>query len=177
MVFHQTKTLGACLFLAVLCDCFVSSPVLSATRGILVKTQTSSGSSRQIKLYSGYHALVVGCGAYRAGWPILPHPVDDAREVAATLKQLDWEVELLEDPGWDRLDLALNRLIVGPGRAKDKALLFWFSGHGHTLEEADGTKLGYIVPVDAPMPAEDEIGFMRRARSKPWPNASGPNMC
>jgi uncharacterized caspase-like protein len=163
MVFHQTKTLGACLFLAVLCVCFVSSPVLSATRGILVKTQTSSGSSRQIKLYSGYHALVVGCGAYRAGWPILPHPVDDAREVAATLKQLDWEVELLEDPGWDRLDLALNRLIVGPGRAKDKALLFWFSGHGHTLEEADGTKLGYIVPVDAPMPAEDEIGFMRRA--------------
>jgi hypothetical protein len=163
MVFHQTKTLGACLFLAVLCICFVTSPAFAASRGILVKTHTSSGASRQLKLYSGYHALVVGCGAYRAGWPKLPHPVADAREVAATLKQLDWEVELLEDPGWDRLDTALNRLIAGPGRAKDKAVLFWFSGHGHTLEEADGTKLGYIVPVDAPRPSQDEIGFMRRA--------------
>jgi hypothetical protein len=163
MVIHRIKILGACLFIAVLCVCFVSSPAFAASRGILVKTQTSSGSSRQIKLYSGYHALVVGCGDYRAGWPRLPHPVDDAREVAATLKQLDWEVELLEDPGWDRLDTALSRLITGPGRSKDKAVLFWFSGHGHTLEEADGTKLGYIVPVDAPMPAQDEIGFMRRA--------------
>jgi len=163
MVIHRIKTLGACLFLAVLCICFVTSPAFAASRGILVKTQTSSGASQQIKLYSGYHALVVGCGDYSAGWPKLPHPVDDAREVAATLKQLDWEVELLEDPGWDRLDTALSRLITGPGRSKDKAVLFWFSGHGHTLEEADGTKLGYIIPVDAPRPSRDEIGFMRRA--------------
>ena len=163
MVFHRTKTLGAYLLLISIGIYFITSPALAASRGILVKTQTSSGTARQIKLYSGYHALVVGCGNYRAGWPRLPHPVADAREVAATLKSLDWTVELLEDPGWDRLDMALNQLITGPGRSKDKAVLFWFSGHGHTLEEADGTKLGYIVPVDAPMPKKDEIGFMRRA--------------
>jgi hypothetical protein len=163
MIFHRMKTLGAYLFLISTAICFIAAPAFTASRGILVKTLTTAGSARQIKLYSGYHALVVGCGDYRAGWPQLPHPVADAREVAATLKQLDWEVELLEDPGWDRLDTALNRLITGPGRVKDKAVLFWFSGHGHTLEEADGTKLGYIVPVDAPMPAKDEIGFMRRA--------------
>ncbi|MGD2184477.1 MAG: DUF1566 domain-containing protein [Desulfobacterales bacterium] len=163
MIFRQPKTLGACLFLIAIGIYLITSPAFAATRGILVKTQTSSGSPRHIKLYSGYHALVVGCGNYRAGWPRLPHPVADAREVAATLKSMDWKVELLEDPGWDRLDTALNRLIAGPGRSKDKALLFWFSGHGHTLEEADGTKLGYIVPVDAPLPSKDEIGFMRRA--------------
>jgi hypothetical protein len=31
-----------------------------------------------------------------------------------------------------------------------------FSGHGHTLMEADGLKLGYLVPVDAPDPETDE---------------------
>jgi len=167
MVIHRIKILCAYLLLIsigiYLLSPFSSSAAFAASRGIVVRTQTSSGSTLQIKLYTGYHALVVGCGDYRAGWPKLPNPVDDAREVALTLKKMNWQVELLEDPVWDRLDAALNRLITGPGRAKDKAVLFWFSGHGHTLEEADGTKLGYIVPVDAPQPAQDETGFMRRA--------------
>jgi hypothetical protein len=164
MVFQRIKALDVYfLFLIAAGICFVSSPVFAASRGILIKAKNSAGFPRQIQLYCDYHALVVGCADYRAGWPRLPHPVDDAREVAATLKQLDWEVELLENPGWDQLDRALNRLITVAGRSREKAVLFWFSGHGHTLEEADGTKLGYIVPVDAPRPVQDEIGFMRRA--------------
>ena len=165
MVFQRIKALDVFLLILIAAGiCFVSSPpVFAASRGILIKAKNSAGSSRQIQLYSDYHALVVGCGDYRGGWPRLPHPVDDAREVAATLKQLDWEVELLENPGWDQLDRALTGLITGAGRSSDNAVLLWFSGHGHTLEEADGTKLGYIVPVDAPRPVQDEIGFMRRA--------------
>jgi hypothetical protein len=129
----------------------------------MVQTKTSNGAAKKISLYSGYYALVVGCADYTEGWPRLPNPVDDAKEVAVTLEQMGWQVDLLENPDWDRLDMALNQIIAGPGKVKDKAVLFWFSGHGHTLEEADGTKLGYIVPVDAPRPAIDEIGFMRRA--------------
>ena len=163
MVIRRIKILCAYLLFIAVGIYILSFPALAVSRGILIKAQTSSGSPRQIKLYSGYHALVVGCGDYRAGWPKLPNPVNDAREVAFTLKKMNWQVELLEDPVWDRLDAALNRLITGPGRARDRAVLFWFSGHGHTLEEADGTKLGYIVPVDAPRPAQDETGFMRRA--------------
>ena len=162
-MFKQTMVSGVCLFLIVLNYWFVSLPVYATSRGILVKAKTSSGSPQHIPLYSGYHALIVGCSDYRAGWPRLPNPVADAREVATTLKQMDWQVDLLEDPDWERLDVALNLLITGPGRVKDKGVLFWFSGHGHTLEEADGTKLGYIVPVDAPRPTQDETGFMRRA--------------
>jgi hypothetical protein len=163
MIARRIKYPGACLFWIVF-GCFLFSvPVCAATRGIVVQTQTSPGSPQQIRLYSGYHALVVGCSNYRAGWPRLPHPVDDAREVAITLKNMGWEVELLEDPDWDNLDASLSRLITGPGKVRDKGILFWFSGHGHTLEEADGTKLGYIIPVDAPRPNRDETRFMRRA--------------
>ncbi len=48
---------------------------------------------------------------------------------------------------------------------KDIPILFWYSGHGQTLEEADGTQLGYLVPVDAPDPDRDLFGFMNTAVS------------
>jgi uncharacterized caspase-like protein len=128
-----------------------------------VPAKVAEGQTKRIQLYSGYYALIVGCGDYRKGWPPLPNPVKDAREVASTLKEMGWEVDLLEDPDAERLMDALTRLVAGPGQEKDKGVLFWFSGHGETLEEADGTKLGYIVPVDAPDPKRDETGFVRKA--------------
>lgn len=131
--------------------------------GVQVKARTADGGTKVLPLYSGYHALVVGCGAYREGWPRLPNPAQDAREVSEMLEQMGWDVDLLLDPDWASLRKALNSLITGPGRDKDKAVLVWFSGHGHTLAEADGSRLGYIVPVDAPDPDRDEIGFMERA--------------
>ena len=135
------------------------------TRGLSVKAHTRTGETRDILLYSGYYALVVGCGDYHAGWPRLPNPVKDACEVALVLKKLGCKVNLLKDPDWLSLRRALNKLIIGPGRDPDKAILFWFSGHGHTLKEAGGRELGYIVPVDAPNPDRDEIGFMEHAIS------------
>lgn len=136
-----------------------------ASRGIKVVATTSNGSQKEVSLYSGYHALVVGCGNYLRGWPKLPNPVKDAREVAQTLEEMGWQVDLLEDPDWSTLRTALNRLIIGPGRDQEQAILIWYSGHGHTLAEIGGTKLGYIVPVDAPNPDQDELGFMEHAIS------------
>ena len=137
----------------------------AAQRGVTVKTRDVDGSTNEISLYSGYHALVIGCGDYRNGWPKLPNPVKDAREIAGELKTSGWAVDLLEDPDWAKLRRALNSLITGPGREENKAILIWFSGHGHTLSELGGTKLGYIVPVDAPRPDQDELGFMEKAVS------------
>lgn len=54
-------------------------------------------------------------------------------------------------------------MVTGPGRNKGHAIFIWFSGHGHTLEEADGTKLGYLVPVDAPDPDRD-LHFTKTGR-------------
>ncbi|MBW2248245.1 MAG: PEGA domain-containing protein [Deltaproteobacteria bacterium] len=125
----------------------------------------TSGTVKEIKLYSGYHALVVGCSDYRSGWPRLPNPVKDAKEVASMLKRLGWYVDILEDPDGKLLKRELNKLVTGPGKNREKGILVWFSGHGQTIEEADGTKLGYLVPVDAPDPDKDLLGFMERAVS------------
>ncbi len=133
--------------------------------GIQVETRTIEGETKILPLYSGYHALVVGCGGYNKGWPRLPNPLQDARDIAEMFEQLGWDVNLLLDPDWASLRKALNSLITGPGRDKDKAILVWFSGHGHTLAEADGSDLGYIVPIDAPDPDRDEMGFMEHAIS------------
>jgi hypothetical protein len=142
-----------------------ASGALGAGGSYSVVAQSASGGQREIELYTGYHALVVGCGDYRGGWPRLPNPVTDARQVAAMLKNLGWTVEVLEEPDGRTLRREMNRLITGVGRQKDKAILFWFSGHGFTLEEADGTKLGYLVPVDSPLPEQNPLGFMESAVS------------
>ena len=97
--------------------------------------------------------------------PKLPNPVKDAREVATTLKKMGWKVDVLENPEGKLFRRKLHQLIVGPGRDKDKAILLWFSGHGYTFKEADGLSLGYLVPIDAPDPEKDEIGFMEKAVS------------
>ncbi len=163
MDIKRIKILTISLFILTLSFGPLSSSAHAVSRGITVKAKTSSGTVKEIPLYSGYYALVIGCGNYQKGWPKLPNPVKDAREVSQMLKDMGWTVDLLEDPDWEQLDIALNTLITGPGRIKDQATLVWFSGHGHTLGEADGTQLGYIVPVDAPRPGQDEMGFMRKA--------------
>ena len=66
--------------------------------GILVKARSLDGSTKEIRLYSGCHALVVGCSNYTKGWPMLPNAGKDAREVSEVLKEMGWEVTLLEDP-------------------------------------------------------------------------------
>ncbi len=164
---HQRMTsLGVCLlFLLLVCISCSSLPEQPASRDITVKTRTNSGGSEQIRLYSEYYALVVGCGQYTNGWSPLPNPVKDAREVAALLKGMGWRVDVLMDPQGAKLRRELNRLVTDVGRKKDKAILVWFSGHGQTIEEADGTKLGYLVPVDAPDPDKDLLGFMEKAIS------------
>lgn len=138
--------------------------IWTASAGAEVTVTTRTGGQIQAaKLYSAYYALVIGCSEYTNGWPPLPNALKDARQVAAALDRLGWQTELLANPTWSQLRRALNRLVTGPGRDPDRAILVWYSGHGHTLDEADGTALGYIVPVDAPRPGKDEFGFVDRA--------------
>lgn len=132
----------------------------TASRGFGEKTKVSSDVLKGIRIYSGYYALVVGCGNYTNGWPKLPNAVKDASEVADLLRGMGWEVTLLKNPGGVSLRKALNYMTYGPGRDPERAILFWFSGHGHTEQKADGYRLGYIVPVDAPDPKKDPGKFI-----------------
>ena len=131
-----------------------------------MKARANDGSTREIQLYSGYHALVVGCGDYMDSMiPDLPRAKNDVKEVSAVLKGFGFKVEVLLDPKNHQLEGAFNRLIASEGRDKDKAILIYFAGHGETLPQADGTKLGYILPVDTPHPERNYTGFLSKAIS------------
>ncbi len=143
---------------------FYSGHVGSSVRGIPVKVLSRGGVKKEITLYSGYYALVVGCGKYRE-WPELPNPPRDAMQVARALKYLGFKVKVLLNPTSSQLKRALNTLVMTVGQKKDVGILFYFAGHGHTIEEIGGKPLGYIVPVDAPDPDRDSVGFLDKAIS------------
>jgi len=140
---------------------FLLAQNLSATqKGIRV----SSKSGENLYLYKDYHALVVGIGDYDY-WPDLRGTVKDAREVAEYLKLAGMKVSLVLNSNSRELKRALNRLIYEIGREKDRAILFFFSGHGETETIATGEKLGYIVPKDCPTITQDYMGFIEKAIS------------
>jgi hypothetical protein len=137
-----------------------SLPLYATTRGIKAVSQKG----QDLYLYKDYHALVVGVSEYDH-WPDLPNATKDAREVEDILKSFDFEVKLLLNPTSRQLSDALKTMAFRLGKVKDRALLFYFAGHGETLELADGTELGYIIPRDSPLKRQDPIGFDDKALS------------
>ena len=93
-------------------------------------------------------ALVIGNGTYKSA--PLKNPVGDAAAVAATLKQLGYEVTYRENTSLRDLVEALREFSV---RAASSAVrLVFYAGHGI---QAKGRN--YLVPVDAEPKSEDEI--------------------
>lgn len=129
-------------------------------RGISV----TAAKGQNLYLYKDYYALVVGISNYEK-WPDLPSASIDAQEVATKLKEIGFEVKLVLNPSAEELRKALSDIVYEKGSEKNRALLFYFAGHGETLELADGTQLGYIVPADCPLKNIDPMGFDSKAIS------------
>ena len=55
-----------------------------------------------------------------------------------------------------------NNFIVAHGYEQDNQLLFYFAGHGY-IQERNGRKFSYLVPVDAPNPSDNERAFFRKS--------------
>jgi len=113
------------------------------------------------------YALVIGAGDYNNGWQRLPHAVGDAESVAEALQRRGFVVDTVFNPTGAVLRNILEKGVNRTGNAADR-LIIYFAGHGETVSEQDkddGEELGYIVPVDAPKPARDMIGFLDRAVS------------
>ncbi|WP_185973539.1 caspase family protein [Ferrovibrio terrae] len=93
-------------------------------------------------------ALVIGNNAYTDG--LLKNPINDARTMAATLRELGFEVRVLENA--DRT--AMQRAVVEFGRKlnQDTVGLFYFAGHGMQVRGAN-----YLIPVKASIESEDEV--------------------
>ncbi|MDE0206064.1 MAG: SUMF1/EgtB/PvdO family nonheme iron enzyme [Candidatus Tectomicrobia bacterium] len=93
-------------------------------------------------------ALVIGNAAY-ADAP-LRNPVNDAIDVAAALRQLGFEVELLRDAGRRQMQDAVRTF--GRRLAQGGAGLFYYAGHG--LQVAGQN---YLVPIGANVQAEFDV--------------------
>ena len=60
---------------------------------------------------------------------------------------------------------ALHDFIDKGKEDTDQALIFYYAGHGYTEKRADGTDLGYIVPVDAPLYENNSSEFRKKSIS------------
>jgi hypothetical protein len=108
--------------------------------------------------------LVVGISDYER-WPKLPNAVNDAKEVEAKLREMGFEVKLVLDPTSREMKTVLSEMVYDLGGQENRALLFYYAGHGETETMADKTKLGYIIPRDCPLLKEDPMGFGTHAIS------------
>jgi len=95
-------------------------------------------------------ALVIGNGAYPSA--PLRNPVNDARDMAAALRSLGFEVILRENASLRQMEDAVDELWT---RLKaGGAGLFFFAGHGLQVRGRN-----YLVPVDARLSAEQDVKY------------------
>ena len=131
-----------------------------ATPGVRVTAKDG----KSLYFYRDYHALVVGISDYEK-WPKLPNAVNDAEEVTSKLQELGFEVKLVLDPTYQEMKAALNDMVYEMGSEENRAILFYYAGHGETEILADGTKMGYVIPRDCPIFKKDQRGFASHAIS------------
>jgi formylglycine-generating enzyme required for sulfatase activity len=119
----------------------------------------------QVGLYRESHALLIGESRYTRGWPNLESVPRELDLLEAALKEEAFQVVKRLNLTGQALRDAFVQFIRRYGRAPDNRLLFYFAGHGYTLERGWGREMGYIVPTDAPSPEKDPNGFKDNAVS------------
>ena len=95
-------------------------------------------------------ALVIGNSAYKAA--PLKNPVNDARDIAASLKALGFEVTLLPDATHKQMEAAVREF--GLSLRQGGVGLFYYAGHGIQVGGEN-----YLVPVDAVIQTESDVKF------------------
>jgi len=114
-----------------------------------------------VDLYGKSYALVIGASDYKY-WPKLPGVKRDVALVKAALEKHGFAVTTVMDPTRGDYDQAMRSFISKYGQDQSNRLLFYYAGHGHTIKGAQGPEMGYMIPVDAPLPGKDR-GKLRAA--------------
>lgn len=99
---------------------------------------------------AGRVALVVGNAAYETS--PLRNPVNDARDMAASLDAMGFEVTLLLDA--DEVGMAGAITRFGKRLGPDDVGLFFFAGHGMQVEGRN-----FLIPVNSDIQEEDEVPY------------------
>ena len=91
------------------------------------------------------YALVIGNGNYKdKSIPNLTNPVNDAADVASSLKTLGYNVTLKTNVGLRELQNAIVDFSGSLSRSGDSEGFFWFAGHGISVKG-----IHYLLPTDA----------------------------
>jgi uncharacterized caspase-like protein len=100
-------------------------------------------------LYNQSYAVIIGINAYDK-LSSLEYAVKDARAMEEKLKSLGFQVTILlnQHATKDKILKILGDELPQRVQNNDRVIIF-FAGHTQTEEMADGTQMGYIVPVDA----------------------------
>nr|VFK63165.1 MAG: WD domain-containing protein, G-beta repeat-containing protein [Candidatus Kentron sp. TUN] len=156
-VFAGKKFVVSCLLAFCLLLSGVATPD-AEKRGVSLAIKDKSG--QQVGLYQESHALVISASNYHNGWSKLPGVAKDIQAVTRTLRANGFYVETVLDPTSAELAAAFDSFIRRYGKKTENRLLFYFAGHGHTIKPKwGGDPTGYIVPIEAPNPNRDEVGF------------------
>ena len=153
----------ACLGIAGSGD-FSATLAAQAERGLQISTITDA-QGQEVILYKASYALVLGVSQYTHGWPKLPGVERDVAEIKRVLEAEGFQVTTKMNLDRNGLDQAFTEFIGRYGQAPDNRVLFYFAGHGHTVATTYKEELGYLVPVDAPLPKtkEDIPAFQNKA--------------
>jgi len=128
--------------------------------GISIKMPTGES----VQLYSEYVAIVVGNSDYQY-YRTLPGAIKDVEAIATTFEGLGIRVIRKYNLKSNDMITLFNEMVDEYGKDRERALLFYFAGHGETERMAGGRELGYILPVDAPMLQNNPSGFRSKAIS------------
>lgn len=129
---------------AAYCLCMSSlADVAAQTNPRGMRAQQGSKTDRRV-------ALVVGNGAYKDS-PLL-NPVNDARAMAQTLRNLQFEV--LYGENLSQNDMKRNIRAFGEKIRNGGVGLFYYAGHGIQIR---GTN--YLIPVGATIVSEEEVEY------------------
>jgi formylglycine-generating enzyme required for sulfatase activity len=93
-------------------------------------------------------ALVIGNGAY-GKITALKNPVNDATDMAAALKGMGFQVDLLTDASLDAMENAVVALGQKLGANAGSYGFFFYAGHG-----VQSNGINYLIPADADIKSE-----------------------
>jgi hypothetical protein len=109
-----------------------------------------SSENRGIKLHVDRLALVIGNGAYQTA--PLKNPLNDAEDMAATLKHLGFKVILKTNADQRTMEDTIRNF--GKQLRNGGVGLFYFAGHGIQLGGRN-----YLMPVDAKIESESDVKY------------------
>lgn len=98
------------------------------------------------------YALIIGNGQYGSSFGRLANPVNDAQSVAAALRAVGFDVDLVTDADQKGMKRAISRFGQRLSSARGATGLFFYAGHGI---QSRGTN--YLIPVSAPIEREADL--------------------